>query len=138
MNTKKCTVEPTPEPPPSDPCKEQRIQQKIKAGIKICPSTPIEPPSPPPPCLALCIEKIKNVPVEVSQEPVVCVVEREETGQARCDKIKDIKAAHPDNSWPGCLPAPPPPPAPEPDLCEVQARQAKIKECEERMKRYKL
>ncbi|XP_045780204.1 wiskott-Aldrich syndrome protein family member 1-like [Maniola jurtina] len=141
MKTKKCTVEPPPPPPPPDPCKEQKIRQKIKAGIKICPPVQpanAEPPSPPPSCHALCIEKIKNLPVKVTKQPIVCTVKREETGHARCDKIRDLKAAHPDLPWPGCEPPPPPPPLPEPNLCELQKKRAKLEECKERMKRYKL
>ncbi|XP_034836994.1 uncharacterized protein [Maniola hyperantus] len=145
MKTKKCTVEPPPPPPPPDPCKEQRIRQKIKAGVKICPVKPVivEPPPAPPSChrlpACLCIEKIKNLPAKVvTNQPVVCTVEREQTGQARCDKIRDLKAAHPDLPWPGCEPPPPLPPPPEPNLCELQQKRAKLEECKERMKRYRL
>lgn len=137
MKTKKCTVEPIPEPPPPDPCKLQRIRQKEKAGIKICPPKPIEQPPPPPSCLALCIEKIKNPPYTTSDEPVVCVVDRQLPGTARCDEIEDRAAAHPDLPWPGCPEPPPLPPPPEPDLCELQNKKFKQEECKERMKRYK-
>ncbi|CAH0731479.1 unnamed protein product, partial [Brenthis ino] len=127
MKTKKCTVEPVPEPPPPDPCKLQRIRQKEKAGIKICPHVPIKSPTPPPSCHALCIEKIKNPPVTITNRPLVCIVKRQLPGTARCDKI-EVAAAHPDLPWPGCPPQPPLPPPPQPDLCEEQKKREKIAE----------
>ncbi|XP_026762306.2 actin-binding protein WASF1-like [Galleria mellonella] len=137
MNTKKCTVVPVPEPPPPDPCTLQRIRLKEKAGIKICPKKPIEQPRPPPPCLAICIEKIKNPPVSPkSDTTVVCTVDREITTTARCDRILEATAAHPDPSWPSCpIPSLPPPPPPY-DPCEEQRRREKAEECKRRMKRY--
>ncbi|XP_047540765.1 wiskott-Aldrich syndrome protein family member 1-like [Vanessa atalanta] len=138
MKTKKCNVPPLPEPPPPDPCKLQRRRQKEKAGIKICPEIPIVPPPPPPTCHALCIEKIKNPPITITNHPVVCVVEREPTGTARCDEIERRAAAQPTPPWPGCLPPPPLPPLPAPDLCEERQKKKRVEECKERMKRYRL
>lgn len=137
MNTKKCTVEPTPEPSPPDPCKIQRIQQKIKAGIKICPKPPVEPPPPPPVCHALCIERIKNPPVKITDQRIVCVVERQRTGTERCDAILDLSAAHPDLPWPGCPPPVIVPPPPGPTPCEIQEKKISLAECKERMRRYR-
>lgn len=138
MKTKKCHVEPAPEPPPPDPCKLQRIRQKEKAGIKICPPVPIEQPPPPPTCHALCFERIKNPEIQPSNQTVVCIVERQPTGTARCDEVEERAAAHPDLPWPGCPQPPPLPPPPAPDLCEEQQKKQRIEECKERMKRYRL
>ncbi|CAF4924334.1 unnamed protein product [Pieris macdunnoughi] len=138
MKTKKCTIEPTPEPPPPDPCKLQRIRQKEKAGIKICPPKPIEPPEPIAPCLAICIEKIKNPPYTTTEEAIVCIVDREKTGTSRCDAIEDLTAAHSDPPHP-CMKQPPPPqppPPPPPDPCEVQKKRERLAACKEKYKRY--
>ncbi|XP_030024070.1 wiskott-Aldrich syndrome protein family member 1-like [Manduca sexta] len=137
VKTKVCHVDPAPEPPPPDLCLLQKIREKEKAGITICPRPPVIQPSPPPPCTAICIEKVKNPPVPPSQDfPIVCVVEREQTTTERCDAILDTTAAHPDLPWPGCPPPPDPPPPPVRDPCEEQKRRQHIEECKERKKRY--
>ncbi|CAG5037439.1 unnamed protein product [Parnassius apollo] len=137
MKTKKCFTEPTPEPPPPDPCKIQKIKEKEKAGIKICKKPPVLEPPPPPPCLAICIEKIKNPPVDPNskdqEQAVVCTVQQDLPGTARCDEIKAASAAYPDLPWPRC-PTPTIPPAPTPDPCEEQRKRRRIAECKERMK----
>lgn len=137
MNVKKCTVEPIPEPPSASPCKLQRIKQFLKAGKKIC---PVEPPPeiiPPPPCHALCIEKIKNFPFPLKKKDLEkCIVERDVTGFARCDEIFERTASKEDLPWPGCPAPPPPPPPPRFDPCEEQRRREKREECKRRMRRY--
>ncbi|KAL0810182.1 hypothetical protein ABMA28_010970 [Loxostege sticticalis] len=137
MNQKKCHVEPNPPIPPPDPCILQKIKQKEAAGITICPKEPVPEPEPAPVCSAVCIERLKNPPIPPSPPfPIVCPVEREPTGTARCDAIYDADAEHPDLAWPGCPPQPPLPPPPEIDPCELQRRKEKKAECKERMKRY--
>ncbi|XP_068624848.1 uncharacterized protein [Battus philenor] len=138
MITKKCTTEPKPEPPPPDPCKLQKIKELKKAGVKICETPPIPEPIPPPDCFGLCIEKIKNPPIQISIQdfPIICPVERERTGTSRCEEVADSVAAHPDLPWPGCAPTPTLPPPPTPDPCVEQEKRYKLEECRERMKRY--
>ncbi|CAG9796196.1 unnamed protein product [Diatraea saccharalis] len=137
MNVKKCTVEPKAEPPPISPCTLQKIKQLKQAGKTICPKEPIPEPEPAPECIALCIERIKNFPIPPTPNfPIVCVVDREETGTNRCDAIAYAEALQPDLPWPGCPPPPPLPPPPEINLCEVQKRKQRIEKCKESRRRY--
>lgn len=135
LPVKICTVVVVPDPPPPTPCQIQKRNQLLKAGKTICPKPPVEQPSPPPPCLALCFEKIKNPPVDIPCHEFrkVCVVEREITTQDRCDAILALTAGNPDvpRSF-KCPDPPPPPPPPEPTPCDIQ--RAKVKALEKKAK----
>lgn len=139
MDTKTCTIPPSPPAPPPTPCELQRIRQKLKAGIKPCPKPPPPPPPPKPAyCLGICREKIKNIPIPIKKHDdiKVCVVSREKTTQDRCDAILGVLAAKPDLPWPGCPTIPPRPPPPTPDPCQIIKKRNKVFECKDRMKRY--
>lgn len=67
MNVKKCTVEPKPAPSIPAHCKER------PPGVNICPEKKSKEPETPLPCLAICIEKIKNPELPQSKSVENCV-----------------------------------------------------------------
>lgn len=140
LNIKICDWPVPPPPPEPTPCEIQRLQKKIKAGIKICPKEPPPPQQQAPTCLAICKEKIKNLPIPIKKfdDFVVCIMPREETTQDRCDAILEANSGKPDLPWPGCPVIPPPPPPPTPDPCEIIRKRNRVLECKERKKRYLL
>lgn len=136
MEVKKCIVK-IPEIPPPSPAELCELQKQRE----ICPDAQLpprpRPPAPPPKCIALCYERIKNPPVtaHLQNDRPKCVKKRIETGTARCDEILSKKRSQ-DQKWTCKAVVPPPPPPPTPDFCELQHKDEAKRQCLERMRRY--
>ncbi|XP_061724836.1 WAS/WASL-interacting protein family member 3-like [Cydia pomonella] len=138
VKLKICDLPPDPEPILPTPCQIQIREQKLKAGVIFCPKPPPEPHPPIPDCSAICIEKVKNLPVFVPKKEVLpkCPMQRVETGFARCNRIRDATAAKEDLPWPGCPPEPPPPPPKIPTPCDIQKKEQALARCKAKYAHY--